>query len=205
MKLALYDLKGSEQSSFELEEKVSGFKANDIAIRETVLMNLANKRQGTACTKTKAEVAYSGVKLWKQKGTGRARAHYRSAAHLKGGGVVFGPKQRDYSFSVPKKVKQLALKSAFVNALNDNNVVVVDKIDLAEAKTKQLAEVFKSLGLEKKILVITKEENSSLKLAVRNLKGSSFTTSSRVGTFDIVSHAKVLIEKEALEDFQQRY
>lgn len=205
MKLALYDLKGSEKSSIELDEKVSAFKSNDIAIRETVLMNLANKRQGSASTKTKAEVAYSGIKLWKQKGTGRARAHYRSAAHLKGGGVVFGPKQRDYSFTVPKKVKQLALKSAFVNALTDDNVIVVDKIEIAEAKTKQLAEIFKNLKLDKKVLVVTAEENENLKMAVRNIKGSDYTTSKRVGTFDIVSHAKVLIEKAALEDLQQRY
>lgn len=205
MKLALYDLKGSEQSSIELDAKVSEFKANDTALRETVLANLANKRQGNASTKTKAEVAFSGVKLWKQKGTGRARAHYRSAVHLKGGGVVFGPKKRDYSSVVPKKIKQLAFKSAFVNALNEGNVIVVDKIEIAEAKTKELAAILKNLGIEKKALIVAKAENAKVQMAVRNIKGSDFTTASRVGTFDIVSHAKILVEKEALEEMQQRY
>jgi len=205
MKLALYDLAGKEKEELKIEDKIKDFKVSDTAIHDTVVMNLANKRSGVACTKTKGEVSYSGIKLWKQKGTGRARAHYRSAVHLKGGAPVFGPKPRDFSYNIPKKVKQLALKSAFVKSLNSSDVVVIDKLEIGEPKTKLLSEILKKLGDLKKVLIVGKEMNPNVKLAVRNIPGSDFRTVDKIGTFDIVSHAKILIENEAFEEIKKRY
>lgn len=206
MKVALYDTKGKEKKTFNVDEKIQNFKVNEKAIHDTVVMNLACKRKSVASTKTKGEVNYSGVKLWKQKGTGRARCHYRSAPHWRGGGVVFGPRTRDFSFLIPKKVKQLALKSALVKALRNNEVLVIEKMELAEPKTKLLVKMFAGLEVaDNKVLLIGKENNRNIKLAVRNIPDCDFRTVDKIGTFDIVSHGKIVIEEEAFEELKKRY
>ena len=161
-KVALYDMNGAQIGELELNDNVFGIKPNKSVMYDFVKMQLANKRVGSASTKTRAEVRGGGRKPWRQKGTGRARVGSTRNPIWTGGGVAFGPKSRDYSYRLPRKVRRLAIKSALSSKVLEDNIIVVDELNFDEPKTKQMVATLQALNSGKKTLVVTADGNSML-------------------------------------------
>jgi large subunit ribosomal protein L4 len=174
------------------------------AVHDAVVAMRANRRSGSANTKTKAEVAYSGKKPWRQKGTGRARAGYTSSPVWSGGGVVFGPKPRDYSKKVPKSVKRLALLKAFSARLIAGDILVTDEIRVASPKTKQFVSLLKSHTNAEKVLVISTRFDEATYKAARNVKPVQLNTASEVNTEQLLAFQKIIVTSEALGRLAER-
>ena len=164
-KVDVYDINGKKVSDVELNENVFGIEPNEAIVHEVLVNYLANQRQGTQSTKTRAEVSGGGRKPWRQKGTGRARQGSIRSPQWKGGGVVFAPKPRDYSYSVPKKVKRLALKSVLTSKVLENEIIVVDELNLNAPKTKEMINVLKNLKADKKALIVIDKKDENVILA----------------------------------------
>jgi large subunit ribosomal protein L4 len=169
------------------------------AVHETVVAHRAAKRAGTACTKTVGEVAGSNKKPWRQKGTGRARAGSHASPIWRGGGVVFGPKPRDYSKKVNKKVRKLALRKAFGERLNMGDVIVVDSLEVSEPKTKSVTAVLRSLGIDGTVLLIPEDQNRNLYLGGRNIPHLDIVPAGQVSTYNVLRQDKIVITTAALE------
>ncbi len=174
------------------------------ALHDAVVAMRANRRSGTANTKTKAEVAYSGKKPWRQKGTGRARAGYTSSPVWSGGGVVFGPKPRDYSKKVPKNVKRLALLKALSSRILAGDVLVAGEIKVAAPKTKEFVAVLKSLTDARKVLVISTQFDEATYKAARNIRPVLLNTASEVNTEQLLAFQKIIVTNEALAKLAER-
>ena len=205
MKLAIYDATGKEKENLELEDNIKNFSVNDQAIHDVVVMNLANKRQSVACTKTKGEVKYSGVKLWRQKGTGRARAGTIRSPLWVGGGIVFGPQPRSYAFKLNKKVKKNALKSALTLKVQNQELVLMEDFDLEEGKTRLAAQILNDLGFPKgtKVLIMVDGGNENLKIATRNIPGVKVLDLSGMNVYDLLWHNKIIILKDSLPKLKE--
>lgn len=188
---------GKKVSEMELGGAISATEVNERLFYEVVKMQLANRRSGTACTKTRAEVSGGGVKPWKQKGTGRARSGSIRSPLWRHGGTVFGPKPRDYSYLVPKRVRKDALASAIKLRLRDGRLKVFDSLELKEPKTKSALEIFKRSGLDNALIVID-GENKNLKLAVRNLKDFKLVDAHGINVYDVLNYDSLVITKDAL-------
>ena len=169
-KVDVYDIKGKKVSDVELNEKVFGIEPNETIVHEVLLNYLANQRQGTQSTKTRAEVRGGGRKPWRQKGTGRARQGSIRAPQWIKGGIALGPKPRSYRYSVNKKERQLAIRSVLSSKVLENQLKVVDKLELSEIKTKSMVKAFADLKLEGKTLVILPEKNLNVEASTRNIK-----------------------------------
>jgi large subunit ribosomal protein L4 len=167
-------------------------------MHEFVKMQLANKRQGTSSTKTRAEVRGGGKKPWRQKGTGRARAGSTRSPIWKGGGVTFGPKPRDYSYRLPQKVRRLAMKSALSSKALDQKIIVVDFADFAEPKTKVMVEALKTLNAGRKTLVVTAADDAILLKSSRNIAGVKSLKADFINVYDILNHETLLMTKDAV-------
>ncbi len=198
------NMSGSEVGSVELNENIFGVEVNEHVMHQAVVQYLANQRQGTQSAKTRAEVRGGGRKPWKQKGTGRARQGSIRSPQWTGGGVVFAPKPRDYSFKLNKKVKRLALKSALTTKVNDNNLVVVDEIKLAEIKTKEMKKVLDNLKINKGLLVL-EENDKNVSLSMRNIPNMKTAGINTINVYDILKYESFIVTKGALQKIEEVY
>lgn len=199
------DLNNKEKGSIELSDAVFGVDYNESLIHSAVRNYLANRRQGTAKTKTRGNVRGGGRKPWRQKGTGRARVASIRSPLWRGGGRVHGPVPRDWSYNMPKKMRRGAIRSALSERLREGNIIVVDEITLEAAKTKGFIEIMKSLGLEDgkartKTLFVDQLDNSNLIMSSRNVQKTKVVNSFGVNAYDVVYHEKIVISKQAAEE-----
>ena len=201
--LSVHNIKGENIGEVSLRDSIFNTKVNKYLVHQAVKRYLANRRRGTASTKNRSEVRGGGAKPWKQKGTGRARAGTNSSPIWVGGGIVFGPTPRDYSFSLPKKMKVAALKSALSNKLENKEIIIIDKLSLKENKTSKMVEILKNLQAFKKPLIITEKEDNIIALSVRNIKGVQVLPVSKINTYDLINHKKIIITKKALKKIEE--
>ncbi len=199
------DMAGQKVGSVELSDAVFGIEPNTVAVHQMVVNYLANNRQGTQSALTRAEVSGGGRKPWKQKGTGHARQGSTRAPQWTHGGVVFAPKPRSYRFTVNKKVKKLAMKSAFSGKLSDGQIVVLDSIAMDEYKTKTVANMLKAIGAEKKALIILPAMDQKVISSARNIPGVKTAQVNTINVYDIVNADKVVIVKDAIGKIEEVY
>jgi large subunit ribosomal protein L4 len=198
------NLKNEEVGDVELSEVVFGAELNESLIHAAVKSFLATARQGTVGTKTRGDVSGSGKKLWRQKGTGRARIASIRSPLWKGGGNVHGPQSRDWSYQLPKKMRRGALRSALSERLREGNLIVLDQFMLAEPRTKTFVEVLGTLGLgEAKTLIVDSPENDNLLLASRNVKHAKVVTSFGLNIYDLLYHEKLVVSRAAVEELNE--
>ena len=204
-KLDIYNLSGAVTGSIELKDEIFGIEPNANAIAVVIRNQLANRRQGTSCTKTRSEVRGGGKRPWRQKGTGRARHGSTRSAQYVGGGIIFGPKPRDYSYTVPKKIKRLAIKSALSSKLLDKKIIVVDDMNLDEIKTATVVKALKALNADKSALIVTEEKNEKVILSARNIPDVKTSLVNTINVFDILKYDSFVVSKAAVEKIQEVY
>ena len=202
-KLAVLDKTGKKVSDIELKDEIFAIEPNKSAMHLVVVNYLANQRQGTQSTLTRSEVSGGGKKPWKQKGTGRARQGSIRAPQWTHGGVVFAPKPRDYSYTLNKKVKRLALKSALSAKVASGDLIVVDEIKMDEVKTKTFKTFLTAVGAEKKAMVVTPEVNQNVILSSRNIPGCNTTFANLINVYDIVNCNKLVVDKAAVAKIEE--
>jgi len=201
--LSVHNIKGENVGEVSLKDNIFCAKINKYLVHQAVKRYLANRRSGTASTKNRSAVRGGGAKPWKQKGTGRARAGTNSSPIWVGGGIVFGPSPRDYSFSLPKKMKIAALKSVLSDKLGNKEIIIVDELSLKENKTSKMVEILKNLqALKKPLIIIEKEDNGIVQVA-RNIKGTQVLPVSKINTYDLINHEKIIITKKALKQIEE--
>ena len=198
------NMSGSEVGSVELNENIFCVEVNEHVMHQAVVQYLANQRQGTKSAKTRAEVRGGGRKPWRQKGTGRARQGSIRSPQWTGGGVVFAPKPRDFSFKLNKKVKRLALKSALTTKVNNEKFVVVDELKLNEIKTKEMKKVLDNLNVNKG-LVVLEENNKNVLLSARNIPNVKTAGVNTINVYDILKYESFVVTKEALAKIEEVY
>lgn len=201
----IYNAGGDVVGSMDLNENVFGADVRTDVMHEVVVNYLANQRQGTQSTKTRTEVRGGGIKPWRQKGTGRARQGSIRAPQWVGGGVALGPKPRDYRYAVNKKVKRLALKSALSAKVQDSELIVLDAFEAPEIKTKQVAELLKNLKVTEKALIVLPENDKNIVASARNIKGVDTTYVGAINTYEVLSHTKCIILKDAVTKLEEVY
>ena len=204
-KTALYNMEGAAIGEIELSDAIFASPVNEAAMHLVVRSYLAAQRQGTQSAKTRSEVRGGGRKIYRQKGTGNARHHGNRAPQFKHGGVVFAPKPRDYYIAVPKKVRRLAFKSAMTSKLNAGEIVVVDEINLKEAKTTLMAQVMKNLKADRKALVVLPEKDETVVRATANLAEAATTYVGTLNVYDILNAGKVVLTKAAVQAVEEVY
>ncbi len=202
-KANVFNMAGEKIGEIELSEAIFGIEPNKSVLHDSIKNHLANCRQGTQSALTKGEVSYTTKKPWRQKGTGRARAGYAGSPVWYHGGVAFAPKPRDYSYSLNKKVKRLALKSALSAKAAENEIVVVDGLKMDEIKTKAFAEFLGKLGVEKKALVITENVDEKVVKSARNIAGVSTTIATILSPYMILTNGKLVVDKAALAKIEE--
>ena len=202
-KTFVYDMSGKQVGEIELSAAVFGVEPNAAVVHDVVKNHLANCRQGTQSALTRAEVSGGGRKPWRQKGTGRARQGSTRAPQWTHGGIVFAPKPRSYAYTLNKKVKRLALKSALSAKAAENNVVVIDSIKMDSIKTKTFANFLNAVGAEKKPLVITAEADQIVVKSGRNIPGCEITFANLINVYDVVNATKLVVDKAALAKIEE--
>lgn len=196
---------GQEVGDLQLSEEIFGITPNAHVVHEAVVSYLANQRQGTFSAKSRAEVRGGGRKPFRQKGGGRSRQGSIRAPQWVGGGVNFAKKPRDFSIQLPKKIKRLALKSALSQKVIDSNLIVLDELKLEEAKTKNMVEILKNMGIEKKVLFILGEKNVNAERAISNIPKTMLLYTNTMNTYQLVNHPVLVITKDALEKIEEVY
>lgn len=202
-KVDILNIKGENVGSLELNETLFNTSISEQAVYEVVKNQLANKRQGTQSAKTRSEVRGGGRKPFRQKGTGRARQGSIRAPHYTGGGVVFAPKPRDYSYKLPKKLKRKALYSVLTSKVNDNELIVVDSLALENNKTKEAATALKALGADRTAYVVTAENDNLVYRAFRNIEGVDVSSASLINVYDLIRHNKLVITQDAVAKLEE--
>lgn len=202
--VAVYNMKGEEVGSLELGDAVFGAKINEHLVHMAVVQQLANNRQGTQKAKTRSEVRGGGKKPWRQKGTGHARQGSIRAPQWKGGGVVFAPTPRDYSFKMNKKEKRAALKSVLTSKVNESKFIVLDELKLDEIKTKKFKEVLDNLKVSK-ALVIINENDKNIVLSARNLPKVKTALTNTINVYDILKYDTIVVTKDAVATIEEVY
>ena len=202
--VSVYNMEGKEVGSIELNDAVFGVEVNEHLVHMAVVSQLANKRQGTQSAKTRSEVSGGGKKPWRQKGTGHARQGSTRAPQWTGGGTVFAPKPRDYSFKMNRKEKRAALFSALSSKVAGNKIVVVDEFKLDEIKTKKFVEVMNNLKVNK-ALVVVEEDNKNVVLSGRNIPTVKVEANNEINTYDVVKYDTLVVTKAAVEKIQEVY
>ena len=203
-KIDVLDINGKVVEQMEISEDLFAAQVNEHCVYEVVKNHLANKRQGTQSAKTRAEVRGGGRKPWRQKGTGRARQGSTRSTQWIGGGVVFAPKPRDYSYKINKKIKRVALKSVLTDKVNNNKLVVLNELNMNEAKTKAFANVMNNLKLTGvKTLFVTKENDVNVVRSGRNIKGVDVTFTNLINTYDVINHEVLVMTKDAVIKAQE--
>lgn len=204
-KVSLLDMTGANVGEIELSEAVFGIEPNQHAMHMAVVNYLANQRQGTQSTKTRSEVSGGGRKPWRQKGSGRARQGSTRAPQWTHGGIALGPKPRSYRFTINKKLRRLALKSAFSSKVIDSDLIVVEKIEFDEIKTKKAAEFTKAIGVNGKALIVTAAKDEKVYMSARNLEGVEVATVDTISTYTIMKAQKLVLTKDALAKIEEVY
>ena len=202
--VSVYNIEGKEVGSIELNDAVFGVEVNEHLVHMAVVNQLANNRQGTQSAKTRSEVSGGGRKPWRQKGTGHARQGSTRSPQWTGGGVVFAPKPRDYSFKMNKKEKRIALLSALSSKVADNKIVVLDAFNLDEIKTKKFAEVMSNLKVDKALVVI-EGENKNVVLSGRNIPTVKVSATNEINTYDVLKYTTLVVTKAAVEKLEEVY
>lgn len=202
--VAVYNMEGKEVGTIELNDAVFGVEINEHLVHMAVVSQLANNRQGTQKAKTRSEVSGGGKKPWRQKGTGHARQGSTRAPQWKGGGVVFAPTPRDYSFKMNKKEKRAALKSALTSRVQENKLVVLDELKLNEIKTKAMVNVLNNLKVSK-ALIVTKENDKNVYLSARNIPGVKTALTNTINVYDILKYNTVIFTKDAVATIEEVY
>lgn len=204
-KLNILNVNGQNVGEIELAEAIFGIEVNEHVLYEVVKNQLANKRQGTQSAKTRAEVRGGGRKPWKQKGTGRARQGSIRAVQWVGGGVAFAPKPRDYSYTLPKKVRRLAIKSALSSKVQNNEIIVLDALSMEAPKTKEFVQILKNINASKKALVVTAEKNENVVKSARNIEGVQAATVNTINVYDILKYDTFVITTDAVKKVEEVY
>ena len=204
-KVAVLDMAGKEVGSIDLSEAVFGIEPNKSVMLHMVKNYLANQRQGTQSALTRAEVSGGGKKPWRQKGTGHARQGSTRAPQWTHGGIVFAPKPRDYSYTVNKKVRRLAMKSAFSAKVAGNEMVVIDAITMDEYKTKTIAAMLKAVGAEKKALIVLPEVNEKVIASAANIPGVKTAQVNTLNVYDILNADLFIVAKDAVAKIEEVY
>ena len=202
--VSVYNIEGKEVGSIELNDAVFGVEVNEHLVHMAVVNQLANNRQGTQSAKTRSEVSGGGRKPWRQKGTGHARQGSTRSPQWTGGGVVFAPKPRDYSFKMNKKEKRIALLSALSSKVADNKIVVLDAFNLDEVKTKKFAEVMSNLKVDKALVVI-EGGNKNVVLSGRNIPTVKVSATNEINTYDVLKYETLVVTKAAVEKLEEVY
>ena len=203
--VSVYNMEGKEVGTIDLSDAIFGVEVNEHLVHMAVLQQLADKRQGTQKAKTRSEVSGGGRKPWRQKGTGHARQGSIRAPQWKGGGVVFAPVPRDYSFKMNKKEKRAALKSALTDKAQAGNLIVVDELKFDEIKTKRFAEVMNNLKATRKALVVLADNDQNVVLSARNLAEANTTLTNTLNVYDIVNARTLVLTKDAVAKIEEVY
>ena len=203
-KVDVYDIKGKKVSDIELNEKIFGIEPNENIVHEVLLNYLANQRQGTQSTKTRAEVRGGGRKPWRQKGTGRARQGSIRAPQWMKGGIALGPKPRSYKYAIPKKMRKLALKSVLTSKVEEKELIVVDKLELKEIKTKEMVKVLNNLNT-KKALIVLSEKNLNVQASARNIENVKTTLVNTINVFDLLKYDNLVVTEDAIKKLEEVY
>ncbi|WP_050182396.1 50S ribosomal protein L4 [Domibacillus robiginosus] len=202
-KVKVLNQTGSEVGDIELNDAVFGIEPNEHVVFEAVVMQRASLRQGNHKVKTRSEVRGGGRKPWRQKGTGRARQGSIRSPQWRGGGTVFGPTPRSYSYKLPKKVRRLALKSALSSKVQEQNILVLDALSFEAPKTKEFTAVLKNLSVDSKALIVTDTVNEFVALSARNIPGVTVVEASGINILDLLGHEKLIMTKAAVEKVEE--
>lgn len=204
-KVDVYDLKGKKVSDIELADSVFGIEPNENIVHSVLVNYLANQRQGTQSTKTRAEVSGGGKKPWRQKGTGRARqGSTRSPQWIKGG-IALGPKPRSYRYTVNKKERRLAIKSILSSKVLEKELTVVDKLEVKEIKTKTMAKALTDLKVEGKTLIVLPENNKNVYMSARNIEGVKAITTNNINVFDLLKYTNLILPVDTVKKLEEVY
>lgn len=203
--VSVYDMTGKETGKIELSDTIFGIEPNATVLHSAVVNYLANQRQGTQSTLTRAEVRGGGKKPWRQKGTGHARQGSIRAPQWTHGGIALGPKPRSYHFTLPKKVRRLAMKSAFSAKVASGDFIVLESLELAEIKTKAMVSVLDALGAERKAIVVLPEKNDIVVKSARNIPGVKTALVNTLNVYDILNADKFIVVKDAVAKLEEVY
>ena len=202
-KVALFNQSGSQVGEIELNESVFGIEPNQHVLFEAIIMQRASLRQGTHKVKNRSEVAGGGRKPWRQKGTGRARQGSIRSPQWRGGGTVFGPVPRSYSYKLPKKVRRLAIKSVLSSKVLEENILVLESLAFETPKTKDFKAVLNGLSVDKKALIVTADLEENVALSARNIPGVTVVTANGINVLDVVNHDKLIMTKAAVQKVEE--
>lgn len=205
LKVDVLNMEGKKVKDIELNESVFGVEVNDVVVHSALVNYLANQRQGTQSTKTRAEVRGGGRKPWKQKGTGRARQGSIRAVQWVGGGVAFAPKPRSYNYTLPKKVRRLAMKSALTSKVQNGEMIVLDALNIEAPKTKEFVQILKNVNAAKKALVVTAENNENVIKSAKNIEGVATATVNTINVYDILKYDSFIITTDAVKKVEEVY
>ena len=204
-KVDVFDIKGKKVSDIELAESVFGIEPNENIVHAVLVNYLANQRQGTQSTKTRAEVRGGGKKPWRQKGTGRARQGSIRAPQWIKGGIALGPKPRSYKYTVNKKERRLAIKSLLSSKVIEKELTVVDKLELKEIKTKSMVSALSALKVEGKTLIIVPENNKNVLMSARNIEGVKTITANNINVFDLLKYTNLILPVDTVKKLEEVY
>ncbi len=203
--VSIYDMTGKQTGSMELSDAIFGIEPNTAVMHSAVINFLANQRQGTQSTKTRSEVSGGGKKPWRQKGTGHARQGSTRSPQWTHGGIALGPKPRSYRFALPKKVRRLAIKSAFSSKVAAGEMLVLDSLSLDEIKTKTIATMLNALGADRKVLLVLPEKDDKVVLSARNIPGVKTALVNTLNVYDILNCDKFIVVKDAVAQIEEVY
>ena len=204
LKVDVLNMEGKKVGDIELNEEVFGVEVNNFAVHAALKNYLANQRQGTQSTKTRAEVRGGGRKPWKQKGTGRARQGRIRAPQWFKGGIALGPKPRTYRYEIPKKLKRLAIKSVLTSKLQEGNLVVVDKLDLSEIKTKKAVEMLNNLKAQNAFILIS-DKNTNVQASIKNIPTAKVALTNTINIFDLLKYNKLVLTQDSVKKLEEVY
>lgn len=204
-KVNVFNLSGDKVEEITLAEEIFGIEPNEHAVYEAVKNILANRRQGTQSAKTRAEVRGGGKKPWRQKGTGRARQGSIRAPQWTGGGIVFAPKPRDYSYKIPKKVRRLALKSVLSSKVETEDMIVLDALVMEEASTKKAVEILKNIDAKEKAIVLVADGSDNVRKSFRNIPKVATLALGEINVYDLLKYDTVVLTKEAVKKIEEVY
>ena len=204
-KIDVYNIEGKKVSDIDLNEEIFGIEPNENIVHRVLVNYMANQRQGTSNTKTRAEVSGGGRKPWKQKGTGRARQGSIRAPQWFKGGIALGPKPRDYRYTLNKKEKRLAIKSVLSSKVLENNLVVVDKLSFDGIKTKNMVSALKNLKVEGKALIVLPEKNENVQKSARNIEGVKTSLVNTINVYDLLKYNKLVLTLDSVKSLEEVY
>ena len=204
-KVTMLNMQGANAGTIELNDEIFAITPNEFAVHAVVKNFLANQRQGTQSAKTRGEVRGGGKKPFRQKGTGRHRQGHSTDPSQIGGGIVFAPKPRDYRYHLPKKLRRLAMKSALSSKVAENEIIVVDELNFAEPKTKEMIKFLEAVKADKKALIITAEKDENVVKSAANIPGVRTALATTMNVYEIVNHTSFIVTKEAVELIEEVY